>query len=367
MKQVFSYLSAALLLLAGLHSCEIPFDLEKTSEPKIYVQCIPAKDGETVLQVLYASPVTEADAPVSFHPSSIDIQVNGTRVGYETDDEGIIRCTPALEAGDKVSVTVQAEGMETASGSTTVPETPVIEEIGWEKVQVDTTEGTKVTFRLDKEPSEGDCFGLQIRRRTVVLYMDGSVDDLDVYITPGQLMSTLDAGSVSMENFLQVNYKDGLMDAGFRQPMTLLTAKQFQGREYSFYLDSFDADALREWMEWMEEMEDRENAEDWQDQRPPFPGRDGEDEEKEVKVPVATATACMVYLYRLSPELYLYAKALYQSQLDFLANMGLIPANFTYTNVEGGAGVVGALAGTSEMLTDVDDILKGFISELFPR
>ena len=46
---------------------------------------------------------------------------------------------------------------------------------------------------------------------------------------------------------------------------------------------------------------------------------------------------------QLSREFYQFAKALYQSNFDFLSNMGFTPANFTWSNVDGGLGFVGAL------------------------
>ena len=50
---------------------------------------------------------------------------------------------------------------------------------------------------------------------------------------------------------------------------------------------------------------------------------------------------------RLSEEFFLFAKALFQSNFDFLSNMGLIPANFTWSNVKGGLGVVGAVSSVT--------------------
>ena len=41
-----------------------------------------------------------------------------------------------------------------------------------------------------------------------------------------------------------------------------------------------------------------------------------------------------------------YAKAQYQSNFDFLSNMGLTPANFTYSNIRGGIGLIGAISTT---------------------
>jgi len=107
-------------------------------------------------------------------------------------------------------------------------------------------------------------------------------------------------------------------------------------------VDSPDSDVWREVARMMEEAQEG-GMEGWQP---------GEEPEEEVKIPVATHVSCDISFYRLSPELYYYARALYLCQLDFLANMGLIPANFTYSNVEGGLGIVGALAGTSVSLED---------------
>ncbi len=65
------------------------------------------------------------------------------------------------------------------------------------------------------------------------------------------------------------------------------------------------------------------------------------------QIPVQCTTRYYFVLFRLSPEFYYYARALYQSNFDFLANMGLVPANFTWSNVEGGLGFVGAVSYSS--------------------
>ncbi len=57
-------------------------------------------------------------------------------------------------------------------------------------------------------------------------------------------------------------------------------------------------------------------------------------------------TTGQLILHRLSKEFYYYAKAQYQSNFDFLSNMGLTPANFTYSNIRGGIGLIGAISTT---------------------
>lgn len=50
-----------------------------------------------------------------------------------------------------------------------------------------------------------------------------------------------------------------------------------------------------------------------------------------------------VHLYRLSNGFYRYNKAVYMAGANILAQAGLAPANFSYSNVEGGFGVCAAL------------------------
>ncbi len=349
MKKVLRHTAFAAAALLLLSSCEIPFSLENTAEPKIYIQCIPSPDS-TVLQIRYAAPAVgnaEESVPASFAPQ-VSVLVNSVPRAFENEGEGRFVSHDSLQEGDEIQVDASSPGLPSASGKTLVPPVPAIADLSFETVEVDTVSVRKVTITLQRAPEEGEYYGLQVRRRTAVLYWDGSFDSVDLFIVPGKLMTALDAGGVDMEDFMQVNFTGGLFPGNYERPMSLLTAKQFEGNRYSFYLDSADTDfwtALSE-VDW-------ENYE-WG----PNPG---DEEEKDTRVPLGTATYCQVFLYRLSPETYRFAKAVYQSGMDFLANMGLIPANFTYSNVEGGLGVVGALScDTADFLEADEAILKLF-------
>ncbi len=353
MKTLFKAIAAATFGLALLHSCEIPFSLEDTAAPKIYLQCIPAPDS-TVLQVLYAAPAvgSRTEKGPAFSPG-ISFLVNGQPRPFKDLGDGRYVSYDPLKEGDEIRVDVTARDLPSASGKTVVPPVPHITETVVRTEEVDTATVRKVTLTLDRAPEEGEYYGIQIRRRTVVLYTDGTFDDLDIYIVPGKLSNLLESGTVTMDDFVQVNFTDGLFNGFLDHPMTLLTAKQFEGNKYAFYLDSFDTEfwtSLTE-IDW-ENLPERD--EDWQD----YWGRDREGEE-DTRVPAGSATYCQIFLYRLSPETYRYAKALFQSNFNFLANMGLIPANFTYSNVDGGLGVVGALSVDMADFLEADNaILK---------
>ena len=141
---------------------------------------------------------------------------------------------------------------------------------------------------------------------------------------------------------MQVSF-DGTFLGGARyQPLTMITQKQFRENEYTFYLGSFDAqllDAIRG------RMPDGDTGAAGGDIASGEVGRQ-KDKKEEIK-PVETHTEYTFTFYRLSEEFFLFAKALFQSNFDFLSNMGLIPANFTWSNVKGGLGVVGAVSSVT--------------------
>lgn len=349
---------AAVLGAVLVHACEIPFSLEDTAAPKIYLQCIPAPDS-TVLQILYAAPAVGSSTgnPPSFSPQA-SILVNGQPRAFKDQGAGRFTSYEPLQEGDEIQVDVTAQDLPAISGKTTVPPVPHITETVVTEEKADTSTFRKVTLTLDTAPKEDEYYGIQIRRRTAVLYTDGSFDDLDIFIIPGKLMNLVDSGTVTMDDFVQVNFTDGLFNGFLDRPMTILTAKQFQGNQYSFYLDSFDTDIWStiseiDWENLPERGEDWDE-DDWRE----YWGRDREEQE-DTRIPVGSATYCQIFLYRLSPETYRYAKALFQSNFNFLANMGLIPANFTYSNVAGGLGVVGALSvDTADFIEADNAILK---------
>lgn len=53
-----------------------------------------------------------------------------------------------------------------------------------------------------------------------------------------------------------------------------------------------------------------------------------------------------VKVFGVSPEFYRYSLARYKSQSDFLAMMGLAPAQFAWSNISGGFGVCGAVSSS---------------------
>ena len=326
-------------LLTSLPSCEIPFPLEQDGEPRIYVQCI-GDDAGVHVKPYYAVPV--ASAAGKLENLQVDIQVNGTSVGVTANADGSFYSDTRLTGGDRLELSVRADGVAAASGSTRAPSKPAVLDIQLKNVQVDTIHATRVALTLDHAPGEGEYYGIQILAVTDVQYVDGSTDKFYNYLTPGYILSAAESGSFDLEDFVQVNYDGQVLGGKEFMPITLVTRKQFEGAVYSFYLNSYDSSML-------------------DGIRGNMPGGNtgiigggivsgdvGSGGNPGIpdpsKIPAGAETLYYVNFSALSAEFYNYAKALYQSNFDFLSNMGLTPANFTWSNVKGGLGFVGSIA-----------------------
>ena len=326
-------------LLLGLPACEIPFSLDQDGEARIYLQCIGNDEGIRLMPQ-YAVPVSSASGTVK--DWQVEIQVDGTPVPVTAEADGSYRSDTPLRGGELLEMSVRADGLPPVSGRTRVPSRPVVQDVRLQNRQVDTIKATQVSLTLDHAPEDGEYFGIQIAAETEITYMGGKREKICNYMTPGYILSAAESGIFDLEDFVQVNY-DGLSLGGRTfQPITLVTRKQFDGAVYRFYLNSFDASML-------------------EGIRGRMPGGNtgvvgggivsgevnpgsGAGVADPSEIPVGLKTLYHVRFSSLSPEFYNYAKALYQSNFDFLSNMGFTPANFTWSNVSGGLGFIGAIS-----------------------
>lgn len=332
MKRLFYIFLWGLMLTA----CEIPFEIKQEGESRIYVQGV-ADNGLVTISSLYATPIGEEQGRLSglktvFSVNGKEVELHGSPI--------------PLEEGDELYVEVSADGLETASGTTIVPPRPQITDLSWERIQVDTIDATEIRMTLDHAPLEDEYYAIQILRRDDVFYAGGDVETFVSYPTPGYILTAAESGSFDLADFIQVNYNGRYLGGPDYQPISLLTKKQFDGALYKFYLNSFDASILEQIRNSMPGGDtgmiggDIVSGEVGPGSGPgTIPG--------DIRIPIRVETQYSFTFYRLSPEFYFYAKALFQSNFDFLANMGLIPANFTWSNVHGGLGFVGAVTSTT--------------------
>ena len=325
-------------LVALLSSCEIPFDLEEGGEPKIYMQSQVGAWGVYVMpQVVQplggkSVDVSSLDVEVWLDDEQVPVQRYGD---YYEGSYGRL-----CEEGRRVSVVVRGEGLETARGETRVVHSPKVVDYSWTRVQVDTIDATQVSITLDHAPAEGEYYGIQILQSDTIEYMDGSKQGYYTYLTPGYILMAAESVGFDLADFVQVNFDGFFLGGADYKPLTLLTDKHFDGATYRFYLNSFDTSILSGIRDNLPEGDTGIAGGGIVSGQ--VGGEGGGGEVDPSKIPVKIETRYDFYFHRLSPEFYFYARALYQSNFDFLANMGLIPANFTWSNVSGGMGYVGA-------------------------
>ena len=352
MKRTLHILSLGTLL--SLAACEGSFEIEQGGEYKIYVQAI-ANSSFVYITPRLAAPVGSAPKETEF---TVEAQVNGEPLRIQKiereDDLPCYLAMPssvlnAFEEGDEIKIKVSCPDAKEASGSTSIYSGNPI--IGAEidnylmfKDAQNERYGKKVKLILDRAPEAGEHYALKITMVSELYYSDGRTTTQTYHRAPGYLISQLELTRFDLEDYMRFNFDETYLGgSGEYQPLTLLPDHRFDGNTYTFYLGGWDEELIR----------DITNSTPQGDGSMAggniISGNIGQDKDtpdhpKPEEKPVGQHTGYMFTLYRLSPEFFYYAKALYQSNFDFLSNMGLTPANFTYSNVDGGLGFVGFCA-----------------------
>ena len=373
MKQFICIIALGLLACA----CQIPFSIDNISEPRFFVELIPAAgEDATTMKVAYAIPAY-GEKPAAFYKldtKDIHLEVNGKRIvaeslEWESRGESWKTVLPCRFApGDKVSVTLSEANVPTASASTVIPEPPVISSVDISNIEKEDSDGRRVVVKLNRDVADGEYYGVEILLKEEMYFaklttgMPPAVllDTIkyENYISPGQIASMADISNMDLDAFASVSYRyGGLLSEGdfyvldevvfsAYRPMSLLGARQFDGNSYSFYINAdfnfgdmlggtnFD-------MEPPTETSDGEGFPDHDEE----PG-DSEDPEEpgEYMFPLGSKTWYQIEVFRLSDELYNYCKAQYLKDYNILSNFGVTPPNFTYSNVSGGLGIVGGIS-----------------------
>lgn len=369
-------------LAALVCSCEIPFSIKDISEPRFLIECIPTPGDSTVVLVGYADAAySNKHGAYAFKNSDAEISVNDKVLNTDNlkwEREGnlfhaILR--NGFKSGDRVSISVKGAAMPTASASTVVPEEPGISSLSITPTgdKKDTT-ALRVVLKLSKPVADDDYYGLEITVHQEIYQIEITDEppffkrDTILYkyhTTPGQAASMSDINDMDLDAFAQVQYSYGSLinryfgDSYSYSPMVLLSSRQFDGDTYSFYLNSsfsfFDV------FDNMPDDFDYENPDEPEAGEPEDPYYDDDDpyypeepEEPEVLIfTIGVKTWYEMEVFRLSEELYNYCKAQYLQEFNLLANFGVTPPNFTYSNVQGGLGAVGGAArGKTERIPD---------------
>ncbi len=370
-----------LLAMAALVcSCEIPFSLEDISEPRFLVECVPAAGADT-LDVM----VAYADAAYSkkrvgkypFSSENVEITVNDKPVNTSAlkwvQKGNCFRSYICgdFAPGDRVTVTAKGKEMPTATGSSIIPEEPKLAEVKIASTgdKKDTT-ALRVSVKMAEPVRNGDYYGMEIKMYEESYFVELTEEPpffrmdtvkYTLHTTPGQVASMADINNMDLDGFAQVRYVYGGLINRSRgetyeyRPMVLLSSRQFEGDTYSFYLNaSFSfIDEILDGMTGDTGYEEPDVVDDTDyGDEPEYPEDDPEyPEEPEVyRILIGLKTWYEIEVFHLSDELYNYCKAQYLMDFNILSNFGVTPPNFTYSNIEGGLGVVGGVSRTSSGL-----------------
>ena len=178
------YIVTLLLLLAG---CKDDISLSTLSnQEKMVVYCMPTTSDTTYIFVSRSIPVKSYNDSVKISTvdnARIEYAVNGEKRDVEHIGKGYYRTVGRQAAGDRVMLAVSAEGMESVSATTSIPETVPVGDISVSDVTVydNEYESTKafaqVTATFTDNAATRDYYAVRVKikhyRGAATMYKDG--------------------------------------------------------------------------------------------------------------------------------------------------------------------------------------------------
>ena len=286
----------------ALCACGKEFELEIRSDTKLFLQCCPGNGDTTVLQLNRTYPVGKtAENTLFLEEADIDFSVNGIPyyVQRAVDSAGPVPpgcwfVAAPLKAGDEVSVEARAAGLNPISATTTLP--AAAPEFTWHC----TRESVRVTFRDD--PSTDDWYGLAVYCERTIINLDSG----KVFKVLKRNLRPQNGASDSWWYSAARNYVDipfnGWSLGSVWSMVRVWPDTGFSGQEVTLFMHTSDISSY--WGNY--EQRDR----------------------------------LKVRLYRFSKEFFRYGVALEHIRDNDLAEIGLAPAAYAYSNVSGGVGIL---------------------------
>lgn len=135
-----TYIYPFLLLIGLLASCKDDVSLpEAGNEAKIVVYCFPSTRDTTYISVSQSIPVKQYKDGVkikNIDNALITYTVNGQQCEVTNRGNGIYYVTAKQQTGDRIALTVRADGLPTASAETSIPDTVAISDPGSRQTKV---------------------------------------------------------------------------------------------------------------------------------------------------------------------------------------------------------------------------------------
>lgn len=308
-------LSLSVCLLCAV-ACEFEFDVRSHAKPGLYMQCIAdANDGRLGFHLEYAAPAqgNTNDIP-ALSLSRFMVTLNGTSVEVAQDSAGYYSAASdmVLSAGAEIEVEVTADGLPSVSSSCSIPRLVAIDSLGHSRDTVMMLPIDIFNVVLEEQPSEGQFVAVRLIKETIE---DGEITETKI-LTP-----MLGTGTDTETEVAQVMFSNGWIVENHSGDEVVTVAPASAFHDGTMVLPVMDFRSL-------------------------FPAEDEEEETEHV-----VGYVYKVQVASVSESFYRYALACYKSNRDFMAMMGMAPANFAWSNVDGGFGVCAAVGIWSEAVS----------------
>lgn len=336
MKRIFAIIASCIALAA----CERPFDISgQVGESTIWMSFIPSNDYDTTFFILQATtPLVGKTNPVKTTGESVEVKVNGQSLTMEKSDRSVperhqyYATEHVFVPGDRVEIAATVPGTGSADASCVVPEPfPAYD---WSARLVKRSEGGQILYVDIDYADPGDdsvYYGAVVCQYTEQDSQWMEIDPETGGSHWGEISHSSHTGYLSP---CPLSDSEGL-SAGSENPVTAMPG----------YYNTLSPNGSGS----------RRSVQIWSDASSPVPA-DG-------RRRMTFASYCQeqpagrrefgrgwsesrykyrLVLYRFSESYYNYLKARYNNNSDEFSSMGLAPASFIYTNVQGGAGVCGS-------------------------
>ena len=330
MKRYLTFIALSMILA----SCQFGFEVNNSAAPGLYVNCM---SDESSISFIFEYAVhlgVRVDEIPGLKMTNIELSVNGEAVDV---DSRILSYEKALgrklEAGDRLEIRAIAEGLPEIEASTVMPALPEFKSLSLVKENASGVRVSGFTLELASQPVPGSYVGVMLQKR-MEIEMDGQWRDSSRFLSPSVTVSADPSAEVARVNFRGMRAILPTVRSGDRmQILSVIPASAFKDCKIS--LTDIDMSALM-------------HAASAGGTGPGSP------------LPAPPEERSVSYELRLlgvSEDFYRYSVAMSRVGTDFLAQMGLAPAQFAWTNVRGGFGVCGAFVFDSFQFEEKEILL----------
>lgn len=314
----FIFMTIGALML--LSSCEFEFDVRSHAKPGLYVQCMADEgSGQVFVKMQYAAPAqgNTNDIP-ALDIRSMKMTHRGKALDViDRDSVFVASCPGGISSGDEIVLSVDAAGLPGVDASCTVPGGIALKGMTHGVDTLMNVPMHTLTLEFDRQMAGDEYLAVLLQRTT---YFEGDSTRVD-YLTP-----MVNFGSNMEIETAQIGFVSPFMkeSRGVETRITVIPAAAAKGTDLILTSADF-ASVMPPMMTpgWMPGM--------------PLP-----------QAPVVVRREYHAEVWAVSESFYRYALASYKSKSDFMAMMGLAPANFAWSNIQGGFGVCAAMVPGGE-------------------